>query len=126
MFYGEATVEAGQTASFSEFIIPYADFGLLGVGFTSFKSGVISGLVEKYLADCMERDGVSFNSFFFYTMMFITRPVNFPDVYFLVFLIALILLQKVKLDDRLECLTARGAEKKGTVGIRRQGGGGLA
>lgn len=99
LFYGLQTIVAGNTPSFSEFILPYADFGLAGVAFSAVKAGMVGGLVEKYLSDCMQRDGVSFNAFFLYAMLLITRPVNFSNLYLAVFFAALLVLQKVKLSD---------------------------
>lgn len=85
IFYGEATVIAGNTPSFTEFALPYADFGIVGVAITSAFSGLLYGYIEKNVRGTIEKNDITFITLIIYTLAVVVSPINFVWLYKLLF-----------------------------------------
>ena len=86
MFYGEATVAAGNTPSFSEFAVPYVDFGIIGICLECVVLGFLYGYVESRIRALINREGISFVPLLVYALFIIISPINFVWVYKFIFI----------------------------------------
>ena len=100
IFYPYEALVAGNTPSFSEYVVPYSDFGLIGVFFSFFFGGFFQGLIERAFRDSAKKYGSSFNFVFIYAILFIVTPVNFSIVYLIVFVVIMYILQKLYLFEK--------------------------
>lgn len=71
-FFGEASVIAGNTPSFSSYGRAYADFGLIGVFVESLIIGLATGMAEKTLRKSLNRQSFGLFSLILYNLLFIT------------------------------------------------------
>lgn len=97
LFVSEASIISGNTPSFSEFVIPYADFGIVGVVVYFFFDGVAKGTLENIILNNINRDGVYFNTVFLYVILFICTPINFTLAYIVLFFVAFRIVQHFKI-----------------------------
>lgn len=97
LFYSKAIIEMGNTPSFSEFVMPYADFGIIGVFVSYFMKGVINGFLERELNKSMNIFGCNFNAIFIFALFFICEPVNFNIVYVIIGALIFIAIQKINI-----------------------------
>lgn len=100
LFYSYESIAEGNTPSFSEFIVPYADFGILGVFVSAVFAGLFQGFVERIFRNEVFKYGASFNVVLVYTTLFLVAPVNFSRLYLLIFLVILYIIQKFRLGIR--------------------------
>lgn len=101
IFFDKASIEAGNTPSLSEFIVPYADFGVFGVGLNFLWGGIVQGFFEKQLRTNLSQKGGNFNALFLYSLIFIAKPVNFSTIYIVVFMVILYFIQTIKIGFRV-------------------------
>ena len=94
-----SSIEAGNTPSFSQFILPYADFGFFGVAVHSFFLQYFRGILEKYFRKKSYKKEIYFNLFFCYCIINFLTPINLVIVYIIIIYIFLTFIQKVKLKD---------------------------
>lgn len=97
LFYPEAAIKAGNTPSFSEYIIPYADFGLIGIAVYSFFENLFKGMIENRIRYRIYSDGCSFNLLYLYIILFFLTPVTFSIPYIMIFYVCFIQMQRIKL-----------------------------
>lgn len=97
IFYPEEIILRGNTPSFSEFGILYADFGMKGIVFNYFFNGLFRGILEKYLKSNFKARGLEFNYFFTYCIFFVFRPMNFGWLFFVLFMILINNIVRLKL-----------------------------
>ncbi len=102
LFYHESIIIAGNTPSFSQFAVPYADFGILGICLEFLCKGYFSGFLERYLRDDMKRNGITFNIFFTYCICFIASPLNFGILFFVIFLLGMNMVQRIKCSIKMK------------------------
>lgn len=102
IFYNEAIIKAGNTPSFSQFAIAYADFGIVGTYISFFMKGLFKGVVEKYLRFNIEKRGTNFNMFFLYSVLFVVSPLNFGFIFLMIFLCFMNIIQKIYFRIRIK------------------------
>ncbi len=97
IFFDTESIQAGNTPSLSEFVVPFADFGLTGVVLSFARTGLVQGFFEKNLRDNLKRNGSNFNAMFLYTLIFFARPTNFSNVYMVMFMCFFYAIQSIRL-----------------------------
>lgn len=97
IFYGERIILEGNTPSFSQFVLPYADYGILGVGVAFFLKGLFAGKVEAQLRNGMKKYGISFNYFIIYCLLFIIPPATFGMPLLIMCYLCIYIVQKIKI-----------------------------
>lgn len=95
LFFDYNSIAAGNTPSFSEFIVPYADFGRMGVLISFFFRGLMQGFIERLFRNNVASYGANFNIMLIYTMLYIVTPVNFSLLYLTVLVVLLLIAQKI-------------------------------
>lgn len=98
LFYPENVILAGNTPSFSQYCISYADFGVSGICLSFFIKGIFRGFLENNLRKNMKFYGISFNIYFTYCVCFIVTPLNFGIIYFILFYTLIYFMQKYLLN----------------------------
>lgn len=96
MFYPKSSILAGNTPAFSEHILSYADFGLIGVAVYRFIGKWVSGMLERCIRDHLKAGLRSFNVVFLYVVFFFIIPINFYFPYILIYYLVLVMLQRIK------------------------------
>lgn len=96
IFFGEEYIISGNTPSFTEYAVPYADFDIIGVAVMFFCNGLFNGFFECNLRKHLDNKGINFNAMFLYVILFFARPVSFSNLYLLIFFVFLVIAQAIR------------------------------
>lgn len=94
-FYGYEIIAKGHFPSFSNYAVPYADFGIFGILLTSFFTGSISGVLENSIKQDFKKNGYTFIMIFCYIILFIFAPINLNIFYLLIMTLLIIIAIKI-------------------------------
>ena len=97
IFFSTESIKAGNTPSFSEFVIPYADWGIWGIVIYFFLNGLIRGILENAFRKNMKIHGYNFNVVFLFSIFFICKPISFSILYVIIFTLFFMIIQKINI-----------------------------